>query len=1675
MPSWKKVITSGSDASVRSIFVANAVTASIFSGSRYIGTSFTGSLLGTASFAATSSRAITSSFALTSSFINPTGTNVFVQGGNSFGTTALIGTNDAQSLALETNGTTRVTLDSSGNTNIATGYQFSSAGTLNWGTSAYTVGQLSWDTSGGVNNYAAVYGQGIYNLRLGTAGNASAIFVTASNGNVGIGTTSPLYKLDVNGDAATRGTNYIFQSVGNTTGYIYFDHQGTQVWKQGIFNDNTSTFSIGNAAGFSRLFNITNAGNVGIGTTSPTYKLDILGGSVGTTAGNQSLVQRLYASTSNNDYLEITNTRVSNGSTWETAGFRLQQKVDATWMAYLQFNGNNNGGLSIGTGTTTTSATTISERLRIDSSGNVFFNNWYGLSGGDMVVSTNTGGAANIIFGTGAGAGTERMRITTGGNVGIGTASPTATLTVSKAASNYIFDLENASETGFKLRTYNHGSSTAPGLTFTQGLYYNTTENASIRFYRGGSTTGGWLTFTTNDGTERVRIDNTGNVGINNTNPAYKLDVAGTIATDYSIADSAAPYRIIKPRGGYYNTQTSLVTGAIKITYPVGYTNTMHTVKARVYNYNPNDSFTITFGGYNHIGSTSWINTFAYIEGDAGVDRNFTVRFGFDGSVMAVYIGELTTGWSYPQVFIEEVGIGFSGGSATWANNSWTVGFEASAFANVTSTITNTNAHNFARSGTNAYYNIGNVGIGISSPQTQLHLSGAASIKLTNNANSTGFDIGLLGGISDPNAYVYQRANASLILGTNNTDAVRILGNGNVGIANSSPVSALHVGTTVSNTGTQTVRISRPVGSSNTVVDALHIDHAGTDFNKGAAISLGLKDTTFGSYTSRIVNYLDTTTTTGTKLQLQTQQAGGGSTFNAGILIDTTGSVGINNVSPNQKLDLIGRAKFRSDTSSSPGLWLTGNDGSENVFLGLQGTTSTDNWGVYSGGSWRLSLTNGGLFGIGTTAPGADLQIRYQNDSVTEMLRLGVLYNTANVQRGVISWHDGVGITGKIWTTYDGISKTKMHFGGLYNSAYDQGNYLTIQGDGNIGINTTTPSTTLDVNGYISASRIYPYTSAGTYIAGDGYGLQVAGAGYFYVNAANGSYFEYSSRFRGPIVNDSATYLTISGGTSGITYFNGTVGIGTTSTNAALDVAGGINSRNTRAVASAKFPIGHYSSGDTVFEIDPTWTQAQMQDYFGSTAFTWNNDSTAPGGYCIQVDGAVNVGNGAYSSGFPYVPVDTGSNDWYYMECWIRNEAGSVNNHYMGGIDYNESFGALGGNPGSFTYNVMLNYEPGTTWTKVFGYWNGYGSSAGSSGTGNTNNWVNNTKYFGPQALFNYSNSSGTRRCYISGWRLMKVNNPGNRYFTDKVAIGTNILSGSRFTISGGSLGSTSGDRVILQNFNTTTANLDSLEISNIRIGNGSDWYTAGHRIQQKVDGYWMGYIQFNGGNNGGISIGTGLNNTSPTAVTERLTILDSGNVGINNTSPTFKLDVRGAGSVINATSTLTYTDLALTNTVTTSYIQAASTSIHFFAAGGSTSDIVLTLDGSNNRAGINNTGPSYPLDVLGTIRATGDVIAYSDARVKNNIQPINNALQKVLSLRGVSYTRKDMDDKSTKIGVIAQEVLPVLPEVVSKDDNGNYSVSYGNMVGLLIEAIKEQQKEIDELKYLLKDKKNKK
>jgi hypothetical protein len=100
-------------------------------------------------------------------------------------------------------------------------------------------------------------------------------------------------------------------------------------------------------------------------------------------------------------------------------------------------------------------------------------------------------------------------------------------------------------------------------------------------------------------------------------------------------------------------------------------------------------------------------------------------------------------------------------------------------------------------------------------------------------------------------------------------------------------------------------------------------------------------------------------------------------------------------------------------------------------------------------------------------------------------------------------------------------------------------------------------------------------------------------------------------------------------------------------------------------------------------------------------------------------------------------------------------------------------------------------------------------------------------------------------------------------------------------------------------------------------------------------------------------------------------------------------------------------------------------------------------------------------LYVTGDIYATGDVTASSDRRLKTDIKRIEGALNKVRTLGGYTFTKND----NPSTGLIAQEVLEVLPEAVHGTEETYYSIAYGNMVGILIEAIKELSDEVKELK----------
>jgi hypothetical protein len=142
--------------------------------------------------------------------------------------------------------------------------------------------------------------------------------------------------------------------------------------------------------------------------------------------------------------------------------------------------------------------------------------------------------------------------------------------------------------------------------------------------------------------------------------------------------------------------------------------------------------------------------------------------------------------------------------------------------------------------------------------------------------------------------------------------------------------------------------------------------------------------------------------------------------------------------------------------------------------------------------------------------------------------------------------------------------------------------------------------------------------------------------------------------------------------------------------------------------------------------------------------------------------------------------------------------------------------------------------------------------------------------------------------------------------------------------------------------------------------------------------------------------------------------------------------------------------------------IELNSTEVYFESHG---SDHDIKIRGNDGGSTINAV--SFDMSAAGAATFNNDVTAFSDARLKENVETIDNALDKVCAMRGVTFNRIDNEDGGRQMGVIAQEVQDIVPEVVktNDDEDKTLSVSYGNMVGVLIEAIKELKEEIKELK----------
>ena len=690
----------------------------------------------------------------------------------------------------------------------------------------------------------------------------------------------------------------------------------------------------------------------------------------------------------------------------------------------------------------------------------------------------------------------------------------------------------------------------------------------------------------------------------------------------------------------------------------------------------------------------------------------------------------------------------------------------------------------------------------------------------------------------------------------------------------------------------------------------------------------------------------------------------------ARVAILSGGNVGVNNINPQHVLHISSSSgptvmvqsadntggQFRAKNTA--GEFVKGIEGStqggwmdydviNSQYVTLYRTGSSGFYSIYTNGGERITVKGDGSVGIGTTSPTARLDVASSTTGTTMVV-------------GRLSGHPNI----KANTDAGGYLILDSNGDAAAINHYVASNVWLATGGGNVGINTTSPTVKLDVAGTTGVTTQIR-TNGADWVTGLKIQANNADGGYFYTTFVSGS--QYASLQAG----DNITYRNIS-----LNHQGGNVGIGITTPATKLHIQGS----HTTALFRL-YSTGGDGTGGTGPASVCMWASEPGVTYNGSGIGANINNSP----YYGRLDSS----NG--QSYMRFTPADiqfyTGAGDASFRATIL-----STGQFGIGTTSPQKPFEVI--SDSNDFVSVGVNQIASGSWTGIhFGYREA------------------NNLYRKSAIVFERTDLTSTD----AQGKVHILNGPqgssGNATLSDAkitIAENGNVGIGTRtptykLDIVGGGVGTTAGNQSLVKRLYASTSNNDYLEITNTRVSNGSTWETSGFRIQQKVDATFMGYIQFNGDNNGGISFGTGTDTGGPLNVTEKVRITGAGNVGVGT------------------------------------------------------------------------TGPSYPLDVLGTIRATGDVIAYSDARVKDNVLPIENALEKVISLRGVSYTRKDTDDKSRKLGVIAQELLPIIPEVVSKDQHGNYSVAYGNIVGLLIEAIKEQQQQIEELKYLLENKKKKK
>jgi len=331
-----------------------------------------------------------------------------------------------------------------------------------------------------------------------------------------------------------------------------------------------------------------------------------------------------------------------------------------------------------------------------------------------------------------------------------------------------------------------------------------------------------------------------------------------------------------------------------------------------------------------------------------------------------------------------------------------------------------------------------------------------------------------------------------------------------------------------------------------------------------------------------------------------------------------------------------------------------------------------------------------------------------------------------------------------------------------------------------------------------------------------------------------------------------------------------------------------------------------------------------------------------------------------------------------------------------------------------------------------------------------------------------------------SDWRRITANG-GTIAFFNSADGGGLIIAGAATGTAGSA--ATLTDRLTL----TSTGNILVNTSTNYNLGNDSNKgiiinaaTTFSPYIAFRVADVSKGVIYANGAEmliyaQANIPIIFGTNDT------ERMRITSAGNVGIGTSSPTgldsdartLHLDNQGANGRCHIKLTNSVSGTAATDGGWIGYDNDLNFNMFNLEGSGTvtlgTNLLTRLRIFANGNISTTTTDNGYKLYVSGTIYATGSITANSDLRLKKNLVIIDNPIDKLMQLNGYSYQWRE--DDSHQYGVIAQEVEKILPYAVSTGNDGIKGVSYNQIIPVLIEAVKEQKKELEELKNILASK----